>query len=152
MCNKHSFVMDNEGKIYNGYGLIESHTTICSIHELNDDKVNKYEYNPNNTQHYSYGITGLNIDTEVFTVTLNMSKQIETYIDTYFSDVESWEKYSNIIAPASILKQLSTDSNWNVRRTVAQNINTPVSILEQMSTDSDCDVRSAVAQQKGSLK
>ena len=46
MHEKHSFLLSAEGKIYHGFGVIESHSTIASYNGIDGDKCNKYEYNP----------------------------------------------------------------------------------------------------------
>ena len=44
-----------------------------------------------------------------------------------------------------LLKQLSTDDDWQVRQLVAQHIKTPMPVLARLATDYDRDVRQAVA-------
>ena len=145
MCNKHSFLVDKNGKVYNGYGILESHTHIAKIHDINEDNCNKYEYDPNNTNDKAYGITGLLIDSDVFTANKTVVDAIEKYITTTFPTVESWENYSNINTPVAVLKQLSNDSDWRVRGAVASKPNTPAAVLKQLSNDSDWGVRRSVA-------
>ena len=46
MCEKISFCQDKKGTIYHAGGLTYSHSEITALHKLDDDKVNKYEFNP----------------------------------------------------------------------------------------------------------
>ena len=122
MCNKHSFLVDKNGKVYNGYGILESHTHIAKIHDINEDNCNKYEYNPNNTANKVYGITGLLIDSDVFTANKTVVDAIEKYITTTFPTLEAWTNYSNINTPVTVLEQLAKDSDYDVRYAVARNL------------------------------
>ena len=141
MCNKHSFLSDKQGKIYNGSGIIESHTLIAKINKVDEDKCNKYEYNPANNS-CDCGIKGLVIDNQAFEVD---GRLVEQYINKYFPDQKSFDTYSNINTPVTTLIKLSKDDDYRVRRAVAYNSNTPVTILAELGKDSCSYTREAVA-------
>jgi len=91
MCNKISFNQDKKGKIYDAGGLSFSHSEISALWEMDDDKTNKYEFNP---------IEGLITDKEVFTPKLSHTKRVESYIkpfkdEKYFDRYGSSSKYMN---------------------------------------------------------
>ncbi len=51
------------------------------------------------------------------------------------SDDHKWALTDNSNTPKEILKILSKDKNWEIRRNVALNRNTPIEILNILSTD-----------------
>ena len=148
MCEKHSFLLSAEGRIYHGFGVIESHSAIASYNKINEDKCNKYEYNPNKTDLWAYGITGLEIDTEVFIASKPQIDTLEKYIKTMFPTKEDFENYSKFAVTAEFLELLSKDGDCDVRSAVAENKNTNSSLLELLSKDEDWRVRYAVARNK----
>ena len=172
MCDKYSFVQDKQGNIYNGYG-INSHSCICKIHKLNEDKINKYEYNPYKNNCYG-GIKGLNIENDgVNKVTATDLDIIAKHVTALFPNNASWDSFEalktdenilglielskdddsdvrqavaeNINIPIAVLIELSKDNYYYVRRTVAENINTPIAVLIELSKDNDYYIRCAVA-------
>ena len=173
MCDKYSFVQDKQGKIYNGYG-INSHSCICKIHGLKEDKCNKYEYNPYK-DNYHGGIKGLNLENGgVNKVTATDLDIIEKHLTALFPTNSSWDSFEalktdenilglielskdndsdvrhavarNINTPIAVLIELSKDKHYYVRYAVARNINTPIAVLIELSKDNDSDVRHAVAE------
>ena len=171
MCDKYSFVQNKQGKIYNGYG-INSHSCICKIHGLKEDKCNKYEYNPYK-DNYHGGIKGLNLENGgVNKVTATDLDIIEKHLTALFPTNSSWDSFEalktdenilglielsrdndyyvryvvarNINTPIAVLIELSKDNNF-VKCAVAENINTPIAVLIELSKDDDHDVRRAVA-------
>jgi len=173
MCDKYSFVQTKDSKIYNGYG-INSHSCICKIHKLKEDKINKFEYDPYKNNCYG-GIKGLNLENSgVNEVTKQDLDIIEKHLKELFPSNKEWDTFEalktdenilglillskdsnsdvrcavaeNINTPTATLKDLSKDSDWCVRRAVAENINTPTATLKDLSKDSDSDVRCAVAE------
>ena len=172
MCDKYSFVQDEQGNIHNGYG-INSHSCICKIHKLNEDKINKYEYNPYKNNCYG-GIKGLNLENNgVNKVTATDLDIIAKHLTALFPNNASWDSFEalktdenilglielskdkdwnaryavaeNINTPIAVLIELSKDNSWNVRAAVAKNINTPIAVLIELSKDNDSDVKRAVA-------
>ena len=146
MCDKYSFVQDKQGNIYNGYG-INSHSCICKIHKLNEDKVNKYEYNPYKDNCYG-GIKGLNLENGgVNKVTATDLDIIAKHLTTLFPTNSSWDSFEALKTDENILGliELSKDNDSYVRYAVARNINTPIAVLIKLSKDNDSDVRHAVA-------
>jgi hypothetical protein len=116
MCNKHSFLQDKQGKLYHGYGLIESHTLIAKIHKIQEDICNKYEYNPNNTKNNTYEIVGLKIDTLIFEPSLSDTKQIVSYINKYFPAIEQWDDYSLLPIPTEAVQlEAVKQKGWSIK-------------------------------------
>jgi hypothetical protein len=101
MCNKHSFLQDKDGRLFNGFKLTESHTGIAKLHGLKEDNCNKYEYNPSHENDCTYGIVGLKIDSRVFEPTNNDTKQIVSYIGKYFPNITTWTDYSLLDNPSA---------------------------------------------------
>ena len=147
MCDKYSFVQDKKGNIYNGYG-INSHSCICKIHKLKEDKVNKYEYNPYKNNCYG-GIKGLNLENNgVNTVTATDLKDIAKHLTALFPTNSEWDSFEALKTDENILGliELSKDNDCGVRYAVAENINTPIAVLIELSKDNNCDARYAVAE------
>ena len=96
MCYKHSFIVTKDNKVFHGYGLIESHTSICKMFNLNEDLVNKYEYDPNKTNFNYLSIKGLDDDSIVFLETNLTIKSIENHIKKYFPTLDNFTNYDLI--------------------------------------------------------
>ena len=146
MCEKHSFLVNKGGEIYHGFGVIESHTLISKINNIDEDKCNKYEYDPNDDNKQDYGILGLTIDNEIFNPNKTIIDKIEKYIKKMFPDIESWNNYSNFDITIELLTELANDPNCNVRRAVAENPKTTIELLTKLSNDPEYSVRCALAE------
>ena len=120
MCKKHSFLLDKKGEIYHGFGLIESHYLISKLNNIDEDKCNKYEYNPNNNNERACGISGLKIDNEIFISNKTIIDKIEKYIKKMFPNIESWDNYSNFSITTELLAKLANDPYSDVRCAVAR--------------------------------
>ena len=123
MCDKYSFVQNKKGNIYNGYG-INSHSCICKIHTLKEDKINKYEYNPYKNNCYG-GIKGLRLENNgVNTVTKADLNIIEKHLTTLFPTNASWDSFEALKTDENILGliELSKDNDYYIRCAVAGNI------------------------------
>ena len=145
MCKKHSFLLDKKGKIYHGFGLIESHYLISKLNNIDEDKCNKYEYNPNNNNERAYGISGLKIDNEIFISNKTIIDKIEKYIKKMFPNIESWDNYSNFSITTELLAKLADNPYPDVRYEVAMNPKTTTELLDKLADDPDPDVRYEVA-------
>jgi HEAT repeat protein/ribosomal protein S8 len=82
--------------------------------------------------------------------TNNLEAQ-KKYLQKFSKDIKKHIEIRSSVAKhpnthPDILRQLSTDNNWDVRGSVAQNSNTHPDILRQLSTDNYNYVRSSVAQ------
>lgn len=86
MCNKISFNQDRNGKIYHAGGLTYSHSQISALWSMDDDKTNKYEYNPEK---------GLVTDKEVFMPKASHILAVERFIKP-FQNKAYFEKYGSV--------------------------------------------------------
>ncbi|MHB0977755.1 MAG: hypothetical protein ACYC1U_11325, partial [Candidatus Aquicultorales bacterium] len=93
MCERHSFVQDRRGEIYNGGGFEESHTAICLIHGLDDDKVNKYEWQPPTNWPEADPWDGITKDSINFTEKNTHCDSITRYLQKLFPNKEAFETY-----------------------------------------------------------
>jgi hypothetical protein len=145
MCDKYSFCLDKDGKIHDGYG-INSHSAICYIHGLEEDKVCKFEYNPHKDYMYG-GIKGLDNQSAPFEVTNSMVEAIDRHVNRLFPTIQSWDDFTYFKTDENIIEliKLSNDPNRHVRRAVAGSINTPIDVLIKLSDHPDNDVRYTVA-------
>jgi hypothetical protein len=146
MCKKHSFLVDKRGEIYHGFGVIESHTLISEINNIDEDKCNKYEYDPNNDNKQDYGILGLTIDNEIFNPNKTIVDKIEKYIKKMFPDIESWNNYSNFDITIELLTELANDPNCSVRRAISENPKVTTELLTNLSVDPEWRVRRAISE------
>jgi hypothetical protein len=146
MCKKHSFLVDKRGEIYHGFGVVESHTLISEINNIDEDKCNKYEYDPNNNNKQDYGILGLTIDNEIFNPNKTIIDKIEKYIKKMFPDIESWNNYSNFDITIELLTELANDPEYSVRCAVAKNPKATIELLTKLSNDPDWYVRWAIVE------
>ena len=95
MCNKHSFVMDRTGKIYNGGGFVESHSVICNMWSLQQDQVNCYEWKPPEPWPNEEWTRGLVKDYLTFDEKASHVLALERYIHETFPTKEAWESYKD---------------------------------------------------------
>lgn len=93
MCEKHSFVQDRQGKIYNGGGFEESHTMICAMHNLDRDKVNAYEWQPPEDWPEGDPLSGLMQDRIIFDEKQTHLDKISKYIKNLFPTEEAFDTY-----------------------------------------------------------
>ena len=147
MCEKHSFIQTKEGKIFNGFGKFESHTTICCINSVREDDVNKYEYKPGNV-FCEYGIQGLVLDTQAFEPSITDTKAIEKYIREFFPTAEAWKTYENIkeiVLSKSVINKLVRSMEWSVRADIATYPGLSTKNIQALADDEDPDVRLKLA-------
>lgn len=104
MCKDASFVQTRDGRIYDGLGLTHSHSAICALHGLDEDKLNKYEWNP---QH------GLVLDREVFTPGKSHHMKLVSYVNKL---KKNWERHNDIRWDALrvALPQVDIDRMWQL--------------------------------------
>ncbi len=95
MCNKHSFVMTKEGKIFNGGGFVESHSVICNMWGLQQDQVNCYEWRPPEPRPSEEWTKGLVKDLLNFEEKGSHVSALERYIEETFPTDEAWKNYRN---------------------------------------------------------
>lgn len=93
MCERHSFVIDKEGKVYNGGGFEESHTVICLINGIKQDDVNAYEWQPPKGWPDANAFEGIKKDQINFDEKSSHIKAIEQYLLGLFPTQASFETY-----------------------------------------------------------
>ena len=92
MCNRHSFIVTRAGKVFDGLGLTDSHTTIrelCCLH-ANDDTVNAYEWQPPKGWPDADWEGGLTKDTEVFEPKVSHLRAMERHIKKIYPNMDAW--------------------------------------------------------------
>jgi len=95
MANRHSFVVSKSGRCYNGEGNTESHTSICTLHNLVQDSVNAYEWQPPPNWPNADWEDGLTRDTLVFVEKSSHLDTIGSYLRRSFPDMEAWETWDH---------------------------------------------------------
>ena len=144
MCDKYSFCQNKKGVIFNGYG-INSHSAICYIHNLSDDSVNKFEYNPHESTYYG-GIYGLSIENkEVFEITKTHLDIIDKHIQELFPTIEHWESFESLKTDENIVQllKLAKDPSYGVRYAAMRNSSIPIEGLLIGAKYPNCNVRYA---------
>jgi hypothetical protein len=98
MCNKYSFLLTRAGKILDGGGLTESHSEIATLHGVDEDKCNRYEWQPpvvwpvcsNHPHPFDKVMDGLFVDKEVFTPGASALKRIAAHLSERFPTHEAF--------------------------------------------------------------
>ena len=95
MCEKHSFVMDREGRCYNASGVTESHALICRIWGIDQDEVNAYEWQPPEGWPNADWTDGFKKDQINFEEKASHVAALERYILATFPTRDACEHYRN---------------------------------------------------------
>ncbi|HEY3378906.1 MAG TPA: hypothetical protein VGL77_15580 [Armatimonadota bacterium] len=96
MCEKHSFVMARNARIYHGYNITDSHSAIAKIHELPIDSLNKYEAQPGPawpTNPRDWNITFDNVDRAAFEEKSSHVDAMYAYLMERFPTRIEWDAY-----------------------------------------------------------
>jgi len=111
MCNRHSFILTRTGKVYDGGGLTDSHTTIRELAGLvpEDDRVNAYEWTPPKGWPESDWTLGLVKDVEVFYVKASHLNAMKAHVVSLYPDMDSWNKPDAIRDVFKTVKTLRCD-------------------------------------------
>ena len=99
MCQRHSFLLDKEGRVYDGGGLTHSHTEIATMHGLTaeqSDALNAYEWQPPADWPKSSWLSGLTVDRQNFEPKSSHDKAMKAYLLGRFPTQDAWD------APESI--------------------------------------------------
>ena len=91
MCHKYSFVLTRSGEIFDGGGLTESHSEIASLHQVDEDKANKYEWRPPKNWPDAEVLDGLVKDAETFELKASALKKIAGHLTARFPDQAAFE-------------------------------------------------------------
>ena len=93
MCNRHSFIVTRSGKVFDGLGLTDSHTTIRELACLSpeDDTVNAYEWQPPTGWPDADWATGLVKDVEVFDIKAKHLNAMRHHIMSLYPTMEVWK-------------------------------------------------------------
>jgi hypothetical protein len=94
MCNRHSFCLTRAGKILDGCGLAESHTTIMQMHGLSakeHDTCNLYEWQPPTGWPVANYAEGLRVDKSTFTTTARNESAIERHLRSRYPTANAWK-------------------------------------------------------------
>ncbi len=93
MCTRHSFILTRAGKVFDGFGITDSHTTIRELHgfSANNDSVNAYEWQPPAGWPESDWHLGLTKDLEVFVTKASHEAAIERHIRSLYPTMAAWD-------------------------------------------------------------
>ena len=93
MCKRHSFIVTRAGKVIDGYGLTDSHTTIREIAGLTaeNDSVNAYEWQAPAGWPNADFLDGLTKDTEVFEPKASHIRAMDTHVRTIYPTTKEWD-------------------------------------------------------------
>jgi len=93
MCERHSFILTRSGKVYDGYGITDSHTTIreWAGMSVNDDTVNAYEWHPPTGWPDADWHLGLTKDIEVFVTKASHELTIERHLRGLYPSMAEWD-------------------------------------------------------------
>ena len=96
MCRRHSFLLDRNGKVYDGLGLTHSHTEIATLHGFASaahDKLNAYEWQPPQGWDGSADkvFAGLTVDRQNFEPKASHDKAIASYLVKKFQSLAAWD-------------------------------------------------------------
>lgn len=90
MCSKHSLLINNQGRIFDGFGIVHSHSLIAELRDIDEDAMNKYECYPR-SRYGSGTIDGwvINQDTICFDPK-DDEAAILAYLHRIYPTVECW--------------------------------------------------------------
>jgi hypothetical protein len=94
MCTRHSFLLDKEGRIYDGRGLTHSHTEIATMHGFKSskhDKLNAYEWQPPKGWPNALWLDGLTVDRQNFEPKSSHDKAMKSYLTEKFPTLAAWD-------------------------------------------------------------
>src|SRR5574340_461494 len=93
MCERHSFILTRAGKVHDGYGVTDSHTTIRELAGLkhSDDTVNAYEWQPPKGWPEADWFDGLTKDTEVFELKSSHLGAMERHVKKLYPTRKAWD-------------------------------------------------------------
>ena len=93
MCNRHSFIVTRVGKVFDGCGITESHTTIKELAGLSaeNDTVNAYEWQPPKGWPDADWEDGLMKDVEVFEVKSRHLNAMKHHVVSLYPDLATWD-------------------------------------------------------------
>jgi len=92
MCTRHSFIVTRAGKVFDGFGMTHSHTTIREIAGLSaeNDTVNAYEWQPPNGWPDAEWHDGLTKDTEVFELKSRHLSAMKRHVRSIYPTMAEW--------------------------------------------------------------
>ncbi|CAB4187185.1 hypothetical protein UFOVP1155_1, partial [uncultured Caudovirales phage] len=98
MCTRHSFIVTRAGKVWDGFGVTDSHTTIREFAGLhaNDDTVNAYEWQPPKGWPDADWEKGLTKDTEVFFPKNSHLSAMGRHIKAMYPSMTEWDSGNKI--------------------------------------------------------
>lgn len=91
MCERHSFIVTRAGKVLDGYGITDSHTTICAVHGVDEDQVCKYEWRPQPDWPNCSALDGIVKDSITFVEKAKHLNAIESHIKALYPDMAAWD-------------------------------------------------------------
>ena len=94
MCKRHSFCLTKAGKVIDGLGLVDSHTSIMSLHGMaskQHDTCNLYEWQPPRGWPESSYADGLTVDKSVFETKARHEAAIERHLRRLYPTQAAWD-------------------------------------------------------------
>ena len=96
MCNKYAFLLTRAGKILDGGGLTESHSTIATLHGVDEDQVNRYEWQPPQNWPDADVLDGLVTNEEVFTPGASALRRIAAHLTRRFPTIAAFQAHTPV--------------------------------------------------------
>ncbi len=94
MCERHSFCITPEGRVLDGLGLTDSHTSMLSLHGLSSadhDKCNLFEWQPPEGWPDASWLDGLHRDGHAFEPKASHDKAAEAHLRKLYPDRAAWD-------------------------------------------------------------
>ena len=114
MCHRHSFILTRAGKIHDGLGLTDSHTTIRELAGLgaNDSTTYAFEWQPPEgwpDADYSTGLTQDTSPIPVWDIKTKHTTAIESHIRRKYPDMAAWNQPDEISNVVSAMTSITGD-------------------------------------------
>jgi hypothetical protein len=94
MCKRHSFAVTKVGRVIDGLGLTDSHTTMLDIAGLSakqHDTCNLYEWQPPKGWPEASWLDGLTVDRRQFVPKVSHDKAAESHLRLLYPDMAAWD-------------------------------------------------------------
>ena len=96
MCSKYAFLLTRAGKILDGGGLTDSHSTIATLHGVDEDLVNRYEWQPPQNWPDADVLDGLATHEEFFTPDTSVLRRIAAHLTRKFPTIGAFQAHTRV--------------------------------------------------------
>ena len=114
MCHRHSFILTRAGKIHDGLGLTDSHTTIRELAGLgaNDSTTYAFEWQPPEgwpDADYSTGLTQDTAPIPAWDIKTKHTTAIKSHLRRKYPDMAAWNQPDEISNVVSAMTSITGD-------------------------------------------